>query len=54
LAGLILKVITEGGLRKEWERRAERGRVKGTGIGRVVRWPEHLNFPVYGLFFLFF
>ena len=33
------KVITEGGLRQDWERRrAEERKVKGTGMGRVVRW----------------
>jgi len=33
------KVITEGGLRQEWKRRrAEERKVKGTGMGRVVRW----------------
>jgi len=33
------EVITEGGLRQEWERRrAEERKVKGTGIGRAVRW----------------
>jgi len=35
----IEKVITEGGLRQEWKRRrAEERKVKGTGMGRVVRW----------------
>ena len=33
------KVITEGGLRQEWKRsRAEERKVKGSGVGRVVRW----------------
>jgi len=33
------KVITEGGLRQEWKRRrVEERKVKGTGMGRVVRW----------------
>jgi len=33
------KVITEGGLRQEWKRRrAEERKVKGTGMGRVVKW----------------
>ena len=37
------EVITEGGLRQEWERRrAEERKLKGTGMGRVVRWnPRH-------------
>jgi len=33
------KVITEGGLKQEWRRRrAEERKVKGTGMGGVVRW----------------
>jgi len=33
------KVITEGGLRQEWKRRrAEERKVKGMGMGRVIRW----------------
>jgi len=33
------KVITERGLRQEWRRRrAEERKVKGTGMGRVVKW----------------
>jgi len=32
-------VITEGGLRQEWKRRwAEERKVKGTAMGRVLRW----------------
>ena len=35
----IQKVITEGGLKQEWKkRRAEERKVKGTGMGRVVKW----------------
>jgi len=34
----MVKVITERGLRQEWKRRrAEERKVKGTGMGRVVR-----------------
>jgi len=37
--GGMERVITEGGLREEWKRRrAEERKVKGTGVGRVVRW----------------
>ena len=37
----IEKVLTEMGLRQEWERRrAEVRKVKGSGMGRLVRWIE--------------
>jgi len=42
----VLRMVTEGGLKQGWKKMREERRVKGTGMGRVIRWNRkaHINY----------